>query len=638
MLTNFLIKYSAYLIFPLLGFFLSLLLTRLCIWVLPLVGLIDKPVGNRHIHTSAIPKGGGLAIILAFFTTWLCFTLSDWGYFIGNLRLDMFVKIGLLSSLIIILGIVDDRLELRARVKLLFQIIIAVICWMSGVRLESIFIFELPEALSLVLTVLWIISFVNAFNLIDGMDGLAAGLGSISAICMATVFAVGHSPNDTVVILCLGTCCCGFLFYNFHPAKIFLGDTGSMFLGFMFAIIGIVSTNKSAAATSILVPMLASGVPIFDVVLAIWRRFSRNLIDRNQKNGIASISEGDNEHLHHRIWRKDHYNQKRTTLKLYALSAAFAVIAILNIMKKDILVGISYALMLVLVYTVVRRIAHIELWNTGKAILRGLNMPRKSMLIGAMQPFFDIAGIVAIYLLCLFLFMDSVYNKSSSLPWYICTIYMVVPIALVLNLGGCYRRNWLHGSAPDYIYFARCLLVGYVLLILLDLLGGNTGTDWRNYAAERLLFFALTAMGLLGERLFLRYLKHYLINEFYIEKTYDITLQRIVLCGAGSGCRYFIDNQGGALEDHPGRIIGIIEDDPMFHGQYIFGLEVLGSSTELEKIHKKTGFDKITITKELNSRAKELIIDFCKGKKISLTVWKGEEAVLLEFPSNAPGS
>ena len=123
MLTLFFIKYSAYLIFPIIGFLLSLLLTRLCIELLPAVGLVDKPVGGRHIHKKAMPKGGGLAIIVAFFITWLCFLFSDWGYFIGNLRLDMLVKIGLLSSLIIILGVLDDKCELKAKVKLLSQLL-----------------------------------------------------------------------------------------------------------------------------------------------------------------------------------------------------------------------------------------------------------------------------------------------------------------------------------------------------------------------------------------------------------------------------------------------------------------------------------------------------------------------------------
>lgn len=625
--TLFFIKYSAYVIYPISGFLLSLLLTRLCINLLPAIGLIDNPVGGRHIHKMAMPKGGGLAIVAAFFIIWLSFLFSDWGYFIGALRFDIFCKIGVLSFFIVVLGIVDDKHELKAKVKFFSQILIAAMCWIWGIRLESIFGIQLTDTLSLILTVFWIVSFINAFNLIDGMDGLAAGLGVISAICMATVFAFGHSPNDTVVILCLAACCSGFLFYNFHPAKIFLGDTGSMFLGFVFAVIGIVSSNKSAAATSILIPMLAAGVPILDVLLAIWRRLSRRLILQGRENAKSQISEGDKEHLHHRLWEKGGRNQKNATLKLYLLATTFACVAILNIMRNNLLVGFSYILILLLVYTVVRRIAHIELWNTGKAILNGFNLPRKSVILRAMQPFFDIAGVAFIYLFCRLLFIDSAYNESSPMLWYVCTVLTVAPIVLALSLGGSYGRNWMHGSAPDYVHFIKCLCAGFILLIILDFMFGIKG--WRGYVSEHLLFFSMTTLALLGARLFLRYLKHHLMNEFYIGKSYGIAIQKILLCGVSVDCRYFIANQERILEELPSKIVGIIEEDPEMQGHHVFGLELLGGPADIEKIYGETKFDKITITRTMSMSAKQLIADFCKEKKIPLTEWKGKESTVL---------
>ncbi|MFZ2654922.1 MAG: MraY family glycosyltransferase [Victivallales bacterium] len=621
------IKYMAYLIFPMIGFMLSLFLTKLCIKLLPAVGLIDRVVGGRHIHKNDVPKGGGLAIAVAFFATWLCFLYSGWGYFQGTFKIEMFQKIGLLSCLIIILGIFDDKYELKARIKLLGQIFVAAVAWFCGVKLKYVFGLELPDVVSLLLTVFWIVSFVNAFNLIDGMDGLAAGLGAISAFCMAAVFAFSHAPNDTVLILCLAACCSGFLICNFHPAKIFMGDTGSMFLGFVFAVIGIVSSNISTAATSILIPVLAAGVPILDVLLAIWRRFTRKLISSPHQQGKeVSISEGDKEHIHHRMLEKEHNDQKTTAFKIYLLSAVFAAAAVLNLMKEDVLVGLSYVLMLVLVYTLVSTIAHIELWNTSKAILTGLSIPRKSAIASAVQPLFDIAGVAVIYLFCRLLFIDSTYNECAAMPWHVSTIFTMAPIVLALNLSGCYRRNWLHGSAPDYIYFIKCLSVGFLLLILLNLLFGIDG--WSGFAAERLLFFALTTLALLGERLFLRYLKHHLINVLFMRKNHGIAVQRILLCGVGDNCRYFIANQGRILEENPNMIIGIIEEELMFQGQYVFGLEVLGRTLDINQIYAKSKFDKITITRTISDSTKKIIVDFCKTNKIPLTEWKGVESVV----------
>jgi FlaA1/EpsC-like NDP-sugar epimerase len=244
-----------------------------------------------------------------------------------------------------------------------------------------------------------------------------------------------------------------------------------------------------------------------------------------------------------------------------------------------------------------------------------------------MQPFFDIASAAAIYLFCRFLFMDSTYNESIPMLWYVCTILTVAPIILALSLGGSYGRNWMHGSTPDYIHFIECLASAFLLLILLDLLIGING--WRDYVAEHLLFFAMTTLALLGGRLFLRYLKHHLINEFYIGKRYGINLQKILLCGAGADCRYYIANQGRIMEENPSKIIGIIEENPEFQGHHVFGLELLGSPGDIEKIYDKTKFDKITFTRTMSMSAKQLIADFCKEKNIPLTEWKGKESTVL---------
>ena len=623
-LTPFFIKYSAYVLFPALSFVLALVLTRICIIVLPLFKMIDLPSGGRRIHQKEVPKGGGIALYIAFFTVWGIFLNSPWAYFIGDFKFDLMIKILLLSLPLLLVGIIDDRFELKPIVKLIGQIAVATACWFFGIKLKAIFGFALPEFACLILTVFWMVSFINAFNLIDGLDGLAPGLGVISALCMAAVFAVTHNPNDTMAMLCFAACCGGFLVYNFHPAKIFLGDTGSMFIGFLFAVTGIVSSNKSSAITAVIVPMLAVGVPILDVCLAIWRRFTRKLISGTADS--SSIAAADSEHLHHRLWRRDSGNQRRTAVKIYILAVLFAGIAVLHIMHNNLVIGITYAAMLLIAVSFVRRIANIELWNTGKAILEGMGFPRKSVIIYAIQPFADAAIIIVLYLGCRFLFINSAYNIYMPLRWYISTFFSTIPIILVLNLSGSYRRSWLHGSAPDYIFFVKSLGVGFLLMLIVDISGGIQG--WRSYVAERLLFVALTALVLIGIRLFMRYLKYYLIQQFYVDKSYDINIEKILIFGTTVDCRYYIASKNRHFEAEPFAIVGLIEDDPLFRDQYVFSHKVLGAVIDIEDIYRKTPFARITITRSISDASLQILKQFCLKNSIKLYLWHTNEKVV----------
>ena len=298
-------KYLAYVVFPLLAYAISLLLTKICVHVLPLIGLNDVP-GGRHIHSKTTPKGGGIAIAMAFLGTWALFHFSPWGYFIGTLGKDVLWKLSTPIAVLIVIGIIDDKYSIRARYKLIGQIIVGAITWVYGFQMTDIFGIHLNAWTSAFVTVFWIVGFINAFNLIDGMDGLAAGLAIVSSVCMASIFAFQHAPMNTVVVLCLAASCLGFLKYNFHPASIFMGDTGSMFLGFIFAIMGILASAHAATASAVLIPILASGVPVFDTILAIWRRVTKRLemtIDGNGEAKEQGVMQGDADHLHHRIFR-----------------------------------------------------------------------------------------------------------------------------------------------------------------------------------------------------------------------------------------------------------------------------------------------------------------------------------------------
>lgn len=283
------------------------------------VGAVDEPVGGRHIHRKTTPLIGGLAIFLGFVTSLLVFS----GYIKSGLSL-----VGMLagSILIVAMGIVDDARDLSAKIKLLFQIIAAVIVVSCGITVNFVSVpefvaegFPLPlEWLKYPITIVWIVGVTNAVNLIDGLDGLAAGVSSIATFSLFFISVIQGNVEAAVISASLAGSCMGFLPFNFNPAKIFMGDTGSQFLGFMLAIISVLGLSKQAVAISFIVPFLILGLPIFDTSFAILRRIIQK----------RPIMEADRGHLHHRLLDKG-FSQKQTVAILYIISIMLSIVAVL---------------------------------------------------------------------------------------------------------------------------------------------------------------------------------------------------------------------------------------------------------------------------------------------------------------------
>ncbi len=284
-------------------------------------GLVDKP-GGRKVHTTPIPRVGGIAMFAGVMSAvgvewagekwlgWTPYLQSADGPLIGAL-------IGM--TLIFALGVLDDIVELDAKWKFLGQVIAAMIVAAAGLRVDFV---GNPFGGGLIdlgliawpVTIVWIVGFTNVINLADGLDGLAAGITAIAA----GTFLVLANLNNTVVAAILAAAligaCLGFLRYNFNPASIFMGDSGSMFLGFTLACISLVGVLKSAAAITLVLPLLIIGVPVFDTATAILRRMRHQM----------PISGADKGHIHHRLLMRG-FNQRQTVLIIYAWSISLAV-------------------------------------------------------------------------------------------------------------------------------------------------------------------------------------------------------------------------------------------------------------------------------------------------------------------------
>lgn len=277
-------------------------------------GAIDVPKDNRRVHSTPIPRMGGLAIFIGFIVSFL--------YFSG-MEMDKMIGISVAAALIVGSGIVDDIYHLSAKAKLIVQIIASLIIVAVGIRIQY---FTNPfdsdsliwlHYLSVPMTVFWIVGITNTVNLIDGLDGLAAGISMISSITLAFVAMVNGNVEIAMMTVAVSGACLGFLPYNFNPAKIFMGDAGSLFLGFILAVISIEGTLKSTTALAFAIPILALGLPIFDTTFAIVRRMINN----------RPIMEADKGHLHHRLLSIG-MNQKRAVLTLYLISVLLGMSAI----------------------------------------------------------------------------------------------------------------------------------------------------------------------------------------------------------------------------------------------------------------------------------------------------------------------
>ena len=281
------------------------------------IGAIDVPKDGRRMHKRPIPRLGGLAIIFGFTVSICCFA-----HFSRELIATLCG-----AFIIAVMGVIDDCENLSAKRKFVIQIIAALVVIIGGnIRITVLTnpnIFSenpyivLPMWLSVITSVLWIVFITNAVNFIDGLDGLAAGVSAIMSVSLVFIALRIQEYSSAIIGLALMGACFGFLPFNFNPAKIFMGDTGSTFLGFILATLSIQGVFKSYAIITFAVPLLILGLPLFDALFAMIRR-----IWRGQSPMVA-----DRGHLHHRLIDMG-FSQKQTVFILYAISGVLGITAV----------------------------------------------------------------------------------------------------------------------------------------------------------------------------------------------------------------------------------------------------------------------------------------------------------------------
>jgi UDP-GlcNAc:undecaprenyl-phosphate GlcNAc-1-phosphate transferase len=312
------VKFSIIVAIACIGFGASLVFTAIVRAIMQRLQVMDRPADFRKAHRAPVAYEGGLAMHAAFIISLVsAFVLVPTFYF--ELNLIFALVIGATAT--VALGSADDLMDLRPYVKLAAQICIGAMMFYGGFRIDKISNpfggdVIVPQAIGLIGTVFWYALLMNGINMIDGLDGLATGIVGISAL---TLFAIGLDLQQSLgaaLALMLFAICAGFLPFNFSPASIFMGDAGSLLLGFLLASITLLSSSKAPALLALLVPMLALGLPLFDTVFAFLRRTLKG----------QHPFRADRRHLHHRFLLLG-FSEKRTVLIFYYITAYFGVTA-----------------------------------------------------------------------------------------------------------------------------------------------------------------------------------------------------------------------------------------------------------------------------------------------------------------------
>lgn len=593
-----------------------ILLTPLFIKLAPRLGLMDVP-DERCVHKKITPLGGGLVVFIAFNISCYAIYHYFWLGFSSLLNITWWQAFFIASAILIIVGLIDDRFGMSPLMKLIGQATAcSMLYFLSGYSVNLLNI-DFGFWGGLVFVLIWTLAIVNAFNLIDGLDGLCSGLAMISAIGLAALFIFRSSVGDALVCLALVGACAGFLYYNFFPAKVFLGDTGSMFLGFTLASISLHAGGKGSIAVILATAFFIAGIPIIDTLLAIWRRSIRKVLAKHDGLANVKIMQPDKDHLHHRLLNYG-IKQQHVTLVFYAASSVIVMVGLSFMIAKEISTGLFLVVFIIALYLLIKYVLQIELWETNRLIARTNESSSITRFNLIFYPLFDLLWMsVSVWLATVISLMGnspfhSMGQFSSQLPLW------VMPIFFFLFISKAYIKNWRNSFFRDYLLLSVAVVVGCVFsLALFSLLDKEFGFLLIN---QLLLFCFFSLAGIIGIRT-----PHSFIKELSIDNSNHSNISHnILLYGAGYHGGLYLRKRylkyGNELKNT--RIIGFIDDNVLLRQQYIYGKEVLGDLTDLKALIEKHHIDQIILTVEITDENTALLKKIADEQGVQLMHWQ----------------
>ncbi len=590
---GFLVKYIV--VFAV-GLVASFVLVPLVKRLAPSMGLMDEP-DERRIHKKPIPRCGGIAVFLATHLALAVVFLGPWRQLAGTVQLPEWGIIFVCSTILLLVGIFDDRYDMRAWFKLAGQLAVAGMMFYGGFSFEGFLGVQLPFLVNLGATLFWFVLLINAFNLIDGMDGACGGLGMIASAGLAGMLLSLRQPSDALVLVALAGACLGFLRYNFHPASIFLGDCGSMFIGFMLAAVSLKANVKQSLLVALIVPLLAVGVPVFDVMLAVWRRMARKLISMIRNDGLATKIFGpDLDHIHHKLMRSG-MTQRKAAIALYGAAIFVCLVAIGASAMSSNRTAFLMIGMVVALHVIVRQVAQVELWTTTQVVLQGIRRPRN--VVGLIVA---IGWDVSCLLFATYFVFGVVLSKPFS--YLHLAVCVTIPFATIYFYN-IYKTVWTRSRISQLLVLMMQLAAGEVLAYV-ALLWASDLTRME-LAAALVLHMTVAAIGIVGIRASLRVARD--LNAWLrcsIGSDYD---SKTLVLGAGENAILFLRQASFADQQKaPRKIMGLIDDNPALHRKVVYGYPVLGGFSDLENVIEEHEIDELIFTHHYDDELRASIL------------------------------
>jgi len=609
----------------------SLLLTPLIRALAVWLNILDLP-SERKIHKKPVPLLGGIPIFLSFNLAVILGLILDQSL-LSDPVLSKWHRLLICQIIILGLGFVDDWLHLQPWTKFVFQIFVGVLIVLFGFGIHNITnpfnglglhlgLFSVP------ITIFWLVLITNALNLVDGLDGLAAGTSFIVAMTVFAICYFTQSQGIAFVSLVLAGSILGFLKYNFYPAKIFLGDSGSLLLGFLLAVLSIQGSTKGAAAIAILTPILALGFPIMETLLSMIRRLLKSIriIDYPANNGTAtSLSikgfspfKADKDHVHHRLLQLG-FSQRKAVIILYGACGALSVLAFISVAIKNINVIALMGAVVIAFFIGIRSLKYQEF----KILESGLLIPVFNFPIinrRTFQGFFDLCMILfSAYLSFVLVFGG--FNSQAKVLFIQSIPILLLSKMIIFYLFGLYRETWAHFSLEEILSLIGGMVCSSLSLVIIAAL--IFGLD----AFGGIIFFVLDFYLLLtlvgGFRVSYR-----ILNTYY-KKSFAQKGKKVVIYGAGyRGSTVLKEIRNNT--SYRFLPLGFIDDDPGKKGKILHGCPILGSFDDLEEISSGDDVSEIIIsTAKIGKEKINKLTEFCRKKQINVRQF---EFRFYEFP------
>jgi UDP-N-acetylmuramyl pentapeptide phosphotransferase/UDP-N-acetylglucosamine-1-phosphate transferase len=620
-------EFDKYILVFLTGLLVTYLLTPVVRGLAHKYGVVDKP-DERRPHKRITARGGGVAVVIGVHAACLVAILFPWSQSGGALDFGWWQKYALASLVLLIVGVIDDVRGMKPFIKLGGQIAAALVMWLSGTRFGTFLGHDLPPVVDCAMVVVWLVAIINAFNLIDGLDGLASGLASISAVGLTGILLMQHVSGEVLLLAGFIGACLGFLRYNFHPASIFLGDTGSMFLGFTLGVVSLQTFTKNTFLISMTIPIMVLGVPIYDALLAIWRRSVRSWV--NGTGGKRGIMQPDVEHLHHRL-AKSGLSTQRVATFLYILNGGLVTVGLSIMFFQSHAAGIFLIALLAGVYVLMRQLAVIELRETGRALLMGLHRPTHTTFKALAYPVWDMVCLSG-SLAAIMWFIEDGGRVDFWHTWFVDLPVWATPTFSLLALSRTYITQWQRARLRDVLMVLCWLVAGIMLSLGLALvIDPENGKKW---IVRAVLIAGTSHPIIIASRLIYRCIEEAVL---WLRRQDEASSQseRVLLYGAGTRAQLFLKDRALKISKKPdGRhILGFIDDEKSLHFQWVYGFIVLGGLKELPQLIERRRVQRVVIVSELLPESRAAIQEITARFGVKLSEWEPAEHEI-KLPAN----